>query len=31
VFAGYEHRVDAYPLQRAAEQWAFAGVRLVSR
>ena len=31
LFAGYEHRVDAYPLQRSAEWWAFAGVRLVSR
>lgn len=31
LFAGYEHRVDAYPLQRSAEGWAFAGVRLVSR
>ncbi|MGE3490114.1 MAG: hypothetical protein AB7N29_08920 [Vicinamibacterales bacterium] len=31
LFAGYEHRVDAYPLQRSAEGWAFAGFRLVSR
>jgi hypothetical protein len=30
LFAGFEHRVDAFPLQRSAEGWAFAGVRLVT-
>lgn len=31
VFAGGERSVDAYPLDRAPEQWPFAGFRLVNR
>jgi hypothetical protein len=31
VFAGYEKRVDAYPLDRLSQRWALAGFRLLSR
>ena len=31
LFAGYEHRVDAAPLDRTPQQWGMAGFRLVSR
>jgi hypothetical protein len=30
LFGGYEHVVDAYPLDRQTRQWAFAGFRLVN-
>jgi len=31
MFAGFERRVDAYPLERTPRQWGLAGFRLVSR
>jgi hypothetical protein len=31
LFAGAERMVDAYPIERAAEKWPFAGLRLISR
>ena len=31
LFAGFERRIDAYPLDRMPKQWALAGLRLVSR
>ena len=31
LYLGYENRVDAYPLERVPQQWALAGLRLVSR
>jgi hypothetical protein len=31
LFVGLERRVDAYPLDRAAQRWAMAGFRLVSQ
>ena len=31
AFAGFERRVDAFPLQRVPENWALAGFRLLSR
>ncbi|HKB14187.1 MAG TPA: hypothetical protein VKD69_26160 [Vicinamibacterales bacterium] len=31
LYLGYENRVDAYPLDRVAQHWGLAGLRLVSR
>jgi hypothetical protein len=31
IFGGYERRFDAYPTSLEAEQWALAGIRVVSR
>jgi hypothetical protein len=31
LFAGFERRVDAYPLDRVAKNWGFVGFRLLSR
>jgi hypothetical protein len=31
LYAGYENRVDAYPLDRVPQHWALTGLRLVSR
>jgi hypothetical protein len=31
LFAGYEKRVDAYPIERVAQRWLFAGFRLVGK
>ena len=31
LFAGFERRIDADPLDRQAQRWTFAGFRLVSR
>ena len=31
IFAGYENRVDAYPLDRVPQHWALTGLRLLSR
>ena len=31
IFAGYEKRVDAYPLDRISQRWGLAGFRLLSR
>jgi hypothetical protein len=31
VFAGFERRVDAYPLDRVSQNWVLAGFRLLSR
>jgi len=31
VFAGFERRIDADPIDRQAQRWAFAGFRIVSR
>jgi hypothetical protein len=31
LYAGYENRVDAYPLDRVPQRWGLAGLRLVSR
>ncbi|HJZ70801.1 MAG TPA: hypothetical protein VKE51_03625 [Vicinamibacterales bacterium] len=31
LYLGYENRVDAYPLDRVAQHWALAGLRLVGR
>jgi hypothetical protein len=31
VFAGFERRLDAYPLDREAQHWALVGFRLLSR
>jgi len=31
AFAGFERRVDAYPLERVAQNWVLAGFRLLSR
>jgi hypothetical protein len=31
IFGGFERRVDAYPTGLDAEQWALAGIRVVSR
>ena len=31
VFAGYERRVDAFPVSRVPQRWALAGFRLLSR
>jgi hypothetical protein len=31
LFAGIERRVDAYPVERVAQQWGLAGFRLLSR
>jgi hypothetical protein len=30
-FGGWEHVVDAYPLERGAKQWTFAGLRLTGK
>jgi hypothetical protein len=30
LFGGWEHRADAYPLERTGRSWAFAGFRLAS-
>ena len=31
LFAGCEKRIDAYPIERVAERWFFAGFRLVGK
>jgi hypothetical protein len=31
IFAGYEKRVDAFPLDRVPQRWGIAGLRLLSR
>jgi hypothetical protein len=31
IFAGYEERVDADPLDRLSQRWVLAGFRLLSR
>jgi hypothetical protein len=31
IFAGYEKRVDAFPLDRVPQRWGVAGLRLLSR
>ena len=31
IFAGYENRVDAYPLDREPQHWGLTGLRLLSR
>jgi hypothetical protein len=31
IFAGYENRVDAYPLDRVPHHWGLTGLRLLSR
>jgi hypothetical protein len=31
LFAGYERRADAYPLDRRPLHWALAGFRLVNK
>jgi hypothetical protein len=31
LFAGFERRIDAYPLEPTAQRWGIAGFRLVSR
>ncbi|HMF98401.1 MAG TPA: hypothetical protein VKE96_29075 [Vicinamibacterales bacterium] len=31
LYLGYEHRVDAYPVDREPQHWALAGVRLAGR
>jgi hypothetical protein len=31
IFAGYEKRADAHPLDRLPQRWGLAGLRLLSR